>query len=111
MIPMRILVGAAWLCFWVGCCVAGSPSSLTPEQEGWLRKAKHFQRAGWIYLHIEGEPRQLGFQHGCLLAKEIGEGLRLTLGGSTVLLIGNSAADPAVTSTGNIQIHQSRCGK
>ena len=43
--------------------------------------------------------------------KEIAEGLRLTLGGSTVLPIGNSAADPAVTSTGNIQIHQSSCGK
>src|SRR3989442_9051033 len=78
MIPMRFLVGAAWLCFWAGCCVAGSPSSLTPEQEGWLTKAKRFERAGWIYLHIEGEPRQRGFQHGYLLAREIGEALRVT---------------------------------
>jgi hypothetical protein len=33
------------------------------------------------------------------------------VGGSTVLQIGTSAAVPATVSTGNIQIHQSSCGK
>ena len=37
--------------------------------------------------------------------------LRVTIGSSTVLLIGNSAADPATISTGNLQIHTSSCGK
>jgi hypothetical protein len=36
--------------------------------------------------------------------------LNVTIGATTVLLIGNSAADPATISTGNIQIHQSSCG-
>ncbi|MEI8041954.1 MAG: C45 family autoproteolytic acyltransferase/hydrolase, partial [Verrucomicrobiota bacterium] len=39
---------------------------------------KRSERSGWIYLHVEGEPRERGFQHGYLLAKEIGEGLRVT---------------------------------
>jgi hypothetical protein len=57
--------------------MAASPT-LTPEQQAWLVKAKRFERAGWIYLHVEGEPRERGFQHGFLLAKEIGDGLRVT---------------------------------
>ena len=32
-------------------------------------------------------------------------------GGNTLLQIGNSAADPATISTGNLQIHTSSCGK
>src|SRR5690242_310229 len=56
---------------------ASSPS-LSPDQQAWLSKAKRFERAGWIYLHIEGAPRPRGFQHGYLLAKEIAEGLKLT---------------------------------
>jgi hypothetical protein len=35
--------------------------------------------------------------------------LRVTVGGSTVLLIGTSAAVPATVSTGNLQIHQTSC--
>ena len=57
----------------------GAPEpSLTLEQQSWLAKARRFERAGWIYLHTEGEPRARGFQHGYLLAKEIAEGLRVT---------------------------------
>lgn len=37
--------------------------------------------------------------------------LNVMVGGSTVLQIGTSAALPATVSTGNIQIHQSSCGK
>lgn len=28
---------------------------------------------GWVYVHLEGEPEEIGFQHGTLLAKEIAE--------------------------------------
>jgi hypothetical protein len=41
-------------------------------------KGKRFERGGWIYLHTEGEARDRGFQHGYLLAKEIGEAIRVT---------------------------------
>ena len=36
-----------------------------------LQKAYHFQQDGWIYVHLEGSPADIGFQHGYLLAPEI----------------------------------------
>jgi Phospholipase B len=49
----------------------------TPEQKAWLGKASRVDRAGWIALHVEGTAPERGFQHGFLLAKEIGEALRV----------------------------------
>ena len=36
-----------------------------------LRGAYSFERGGWIYVHLEGDPFNIGFQHGYLLAPEI----------------------------------------
>ncbi len=36
-----------------------------------LLGAYRFEQAGWIYVHLEGSPRAVGFQHGYLLAPEI----------------------------------------
>jgi hypothetical protein len=58
--------------------LASATPTLTSEQQSWLAKAKRSERAGWIYLHIEGEPRQRGFQHGYLLAREIGKAMQVT---------------------------------
>jgi len=63
------------------CLGQPKPSLLTPEQQTWLSRGKRFERAGWIYLHTEGEPRQRGFQRGYLLAKEIGAALEVTSAG------------------------------
>ncbi len=38
-----------------------------------LQGSYRFERAGWIYVHLEGTPEQIGYQHGYLLAPEIGE--------------------------------------
>ena len=38
-----------------------------------LQKAYRFQQGGWTYVHLEGSPSQLGFQHGYLLAPEIAD--------------------------------------
>ena len=47
-----------------------------PEvQQSWLSKANRHEKAGWVYLHIEGAPRARGFQHGYLLALEIKQGI------------------------------------
>jgi hypothetical protein len=54
-----------------------TPATLTTGQKGWLAKANRHENNGWIYLHIEGTPRERGFQHGYLLAKEIKEALRI----------------------------------
>jgi hypothetical protein len=55
----------------------GSTTQLTREQKSWASRAERHERAGWIYLHIEGEPRERGFQYGYLMAKEIAESLRV----------------------------------
>ena len=52
-------------------------AGLSDQQQQWLRAAERHERAGWIYLHVEGGPRERGFQHGYLLAKEIAECLRV----------------------------------
>jgi hypothetical protein len=36
-----------------------------------LGPAYRYPHGGWIYLHIEGEPYERGYQHGYLLAREI----------------------------------------
>jgi hypothetical protein len=53
-----------------------SGASLSDGQQAWLSKANRHEKAGWVYLHIDGAPRERGFQHGYLLAREITEGLR-----------------------------------
>jgi hypothetical protein len=42
-----------------------------------LAKAYRHEKAGWIFLHIEGNARDRGFQHGYLMAAEIKENIRL----------------------------------
>ena len=36
-----------------------------------LGKAYRQNKNGWIYVHLEGTPAQIGYQHGYLLSKEI----------------------------------------
>jgi hypothetical protein len=49
---------------------------LTSDQRLWISHAHRQDRDGWIYLHITGHPREMGFQHGYLLAREIDASLR-----------------------------------
>ena len=39
-----------------------------------LAKAYRFERGGWVYVHLEGSPHDVGYQHGFLLATEIADG-------------------------------------
>jgi hypothetical protein len=50
-----------------------SRDNLTYSPDG---KGFRFDKNGWIYLHIEGEPYERGFQHGYLVAPELEEILR-----------------------------------
>src|SRR5262245_20209918 len=43
------------------------PTASDPRLTGTYR----FERDGWIYVHLEGSPEQVGFQHGYMLAPEI----------------------------------------
>jgi len=38
-----------------------------------LNPAYRFEKGGWVYVHLEGTPGQIGFQHGYLLAPEIAD--------------------------------------
>ncbi|MBM4161371.1 MAG: peptidase C45 [Ignavibacteria bacterium] len=42
-----------------------------------LKESYRQERNGWIYVHLEGTPRQVGFQHGYHLASEIDEVLQM----------------------------------
>src|SRR5262245_16876156 len=44
------------------------PDPRTVERHG---KGYRYPQAGWIVLHIEGEPYERGYQHGKLMAPEI----------------------------------------
>ena len=36
-----------------------------------LQNSYKFNEGGWTYVHLQGTPEQVGFQHGYLLAREI----------------------------------------
>jgi hypothetical protein len=56
--------------------IAQQTDSLSAEQQLWLAKSFRTEKAGWIYLHLEGNAQERGFQHGYLLAKEINEAIQ-----------------------------------
>jgi hypothetical protein len=48
--------------------------SSQPEADARLAKASRApERNGWIYVHLEGSPAVIGYQHGYLLAPEIAD--------------------------------------
>jgi len=49
---------------------ANDPPAATVRTFG---PAYRYPSAGWIYLHIEGQPYERGYQHGFLMAREIPE--------------------------------------
>jgi len=54
-----------------------SNSTLSSEQQIWLSKANRHEKNGWTYLHMEGGPKERGFQHGYLMSNEIKEAIRM----------------------------------
>jgi hypothetical protein len=66
----------AWATVLAAASAPGAP--LSADQAGWVAQGRRHAQAGWIRLHLEGEARPRGFQHGYLLAPEIAECLRVT---------------------------------
>ena len=48
---------------------AQATAAARPEAR--LEKSYRFQQGGWTYVHLEGAPSDIGYQHGYLLASEI----------------------------------------
>jgi hypothetical protein len=65
----------------LACCslitLSQTISQLSEVQKEWLSKANRQEKNGWIYIHIEGNSQERGFQHGYLLANEIKESIRV----------------------------------
>lgn len=61
----------------MGCTLRSAPpikeGYVTEKEKEWLQEAYRYDKNGWIYLHIEGEPFERGFQRGFLTAVEIDE--------------------------------------
>jgi hypothetical protein len=53
---------------WAGACLAGEIKRMG---KGWRLDSN-----GWVYIHIEGEPYERGFQHGYLAAPELKQAMR-----------------------------------
>jgi hypothetical protein len=61
---------SAFCAFLLGItCLAQAATSPDPR----LQNAYRFQQGGWTYVHLEGSPGDVGFQHGYLLAPEIAD--------------------------------------
>ncbi len=58
-------------------CAGPRPASDAAPPDPRLSGSYRFERNGWIYVHAEGSPDRLGFQHGYLLAPEIDDLLRV----------------------------------
>lgn len=43
-----------------------------------LAKAYRYNKNGWIFLHLEGSPADIGYQHGYLLSDEIDDNIKAT---------------------------------
>lgn len=56
-------------------CFAAQISSQLKDQR--LAGSYRFERGGWTYVHLQGSPQQIGFQHGYLLAPEINDFYRV----------------------------------
>ena len=52
---------------------APAPQTKDSVVETTQDKGYRFNRGGWIYVHLEGSPHDIGYQHGYLLAPEISE--------------------------------------
>lgn len=54
--------------------LAATANAVSPN-DARLQKAYRFQKGGWTYIHLEGSPSDIGYQHGYLLAPEIADAL------------------------------------
>jgi len=64
-------------CFTV-CVLAAltSTAALALSPDPRLKNSYTFNKDGWTYVHLEGTPSEIGFQHGYLLAGEIADNLK-----------------------------------
>ena len=56
------------------------PAVCFAQSDSCLTKATRTQQDGWILVHLEGTPSEIGYQHGYLLAPEIDDAIKTLAG-------------------------------
>jgi hypothetical protein len=69
---LRRALPALCLLALTACGHPATPDSASPK-DARLAGSSRLERNGWIYVHVQGPPAELGFQHGYLLAPEISD--------------------------------------
>jgi hypothetical protein len=62
---------AAVLIFIAACNNPKTSSGKNFDADKALAKASRSEKDGWIFIHLEGTPEEIGYQHGNILASEI----------------------------------------
>jgi hypothetical protein len=73
-LPVRFLLALGFLIGFANLAFAKQDARRPDEAR--LKPAYRFARGGRIYVHLEGSPADIGYQHGYLLAPEIEDGLK-----------------------------------
>lgn len=69
---------AVFLCLCLALLLAAKASAARPVPKApSAMPAYRFERGGWTYVHLEGTPAEIGYQHGRLLAAEIADLIRV----------------------------------
>jgi hypothetical protein len=63
--------GLNWRFLFASALLLSHAAMAAARPEAGLEKAYRFQQGGWTYVHLQGSPSQIGYQHGYLLAPEI----------------------------------------
>ena len=62
----------AALLFVFSLVLSAAPAAREPQSDARLKKSfRRPEQNGWIFVHLEGTPAEIGFQHGYMLASEI----------------------------------------
>src|ERR1700756_5922215 len=56
-----------------GATIPQKNSQPAPADDALLAKSYRFESGGWIYVHLEGSPHEIGYQHGYLLGPQIAD--------------------------------------
>lgn len=74
---MRGRAGVVVLAVFAVMSAAQSLRAQGADRPSELKGSYTFERGGWRYLHLEGDPHTVGFQHGYLLKDQIEDNLKL----------------------------------
>jgi Phospholipase B len=72
---MRIIQRRCGLVLALTVVLIGAANAATGKAsaDARLQKGYRFQKDGWTYVHLQGSPSEIGYQHGFLLAPEIAD--------------------------------------